>query len=245
MSVLTAYERYFFDLNGYIVRTGILGATEVAALRSAVGRLKVPAPGPSIQSQRFAGFLEHSSEFRQLLDHEAVIDVVQELCGPHVRLDHAYGIVMAQGTSGLDLHGNAVPFDPCQYYLVRGNSIACGLVAAQWALSDAMPGDGGFCCIPGSHKAAFPRPTDLDMDDPMVQEIPLAAGSVVIFSEALCHGTLPWRAVHDRLTLLYKYSPGNSSWGNEPRLSPALAAHLTERQRRLLEHPYVGGRHPT
>ena len=133
-----------------------------------------------------------------------MLEIVRETCGPNVRLDHAYGIVMSPGTSGLGLHGGGTPFDPPQYYLVEGGRIRTGLVAAQWALVDHPPGAGGFVCIPGSHKAGFALPATFDRD--LAIQVPLAAGDVVVFSEALTHGTLPWQsprgAAHARLQVL-------------------------------------------
>ena len=51
-------------------------------------------------------------------------------------------------------------------------------------------------------------------------------------------------AAHDRRTLLYKYSPGNSSWGKDETLPAELAPLLSERQRLLFEPPYVAYRRP-
>ena len=123
--------------------------------------------------------------------------------------------VMAPGTSGLGLHGGATPFDPAQYYLLRDGQIRCGLVAVQWALVDHPPGGGGFCCVPGSHKASFPLPGR--PDGGLVVEVPLAAGDLVLFTEALTHGTLDWQGPAVRRTLLYKYSPGSSTWAEDQR----------------------------
>ena len=39
------------------------------------------------------------------------------------------------------------------------------------------------------------------------------AGDCVIFTETCSHGTLPWRGKHQRRALLYKFSPGTSSFG--------------------------------
>src|SRR3954452_19343738 len=242
MGGLTEAERYAFDLRGYVVRRGVLTRSEVGALDAAVDALRLPPPGDTIQSQRFRDHLAASPAFVALLDHPAVLDVVIELCGPHARLDHAYGIVMAPGTSGLGLHGGAVPFDPAQYYVVDAGGMHCGLVGAQWSLSSGGPGDGGFCCVPGTHKARFEMPDPIPVE--LVVEVPLGAGDVVLFTEALTHGTLPWRGRGQRRTLLYKYSPGNSSWGKDEGLPPALAPLLSPRQRRLFEPPSVAYRRP-
>ena len=242
MGPLSDAERYALDVRGYLVRPRALTTAEVAALNRAVDDLAVPPPGDSIQSQRFSGHLPRAAAFRALIDHPAVFDVMVELCGPFVRLDHAYGIVMGAGTSGLGLHGGATPFDPAQYYVVRHGAIHCGLVAVQWALVDHPAGSGGFCCVPGSHKAAFGRPAGHDPS--LAHEVSLQAGDLVIFTEALTHGTLPWQAPRQRRVLAYKYSPGSSSWSEDHRLPDDLAPLLSERQRRLFQPPAVAYRKP-
>ena len=35
---------------------------------------------------------------------------------------------------------------------------------------------------------------------------------MIIFTEVLQHGTLPWAAEHDRRSILWRYSPGNMSF---------------------------------
>ena len=234
---LTESERYAFDLHGYLVRRGALTSSEVEALRRAVTGLRLPRAGPTIDSQRFNGHLRRDQVFRDLMDHPAVLEPLLEMCGPLLRLDHAYGIVMAPGSAGLGLHGGATPYDPSQHYRVEGGRMFNGLVAVQWALVAHLPGDGGFGCIPGSHKAAFRLPPDPDPS--LVVEVPLAAGDVVFFTEALAHCTIPWRSPAERLALLYKYAPGHLAWGPDYEDWRALARSATERQRRLLQPPAV------
>ena len=244
VAALSEHERYLFDLQGFVVRRGALKPKYVDALNRAVDALALLPPGHDIGSQRFTGHLPTAQAFRDLLDHPAVLDVVLELCGTGVRLDHTYGIVMAPGTGGLGLHGGAVPFDPAQYYVVEGGRLHTGLVAALWSLSGSGRGEGGFGCIPGSHKAAFAMPRGIDTTSSLVLEVPLGPGDVVIFTEALTHCTLPWRAPIERRVLAYKYSPGSSSWGKDEVLPPDLAPLLTARQRLLFEPPYVAYRRP-
>ena len=238
---MTEAERFRFDLQGFLVRRGALSPGDVAALNVAVDVLDVPRPGSGLASQRFTGFLPVARRFRDLIDHPAVLEVVRETCGPHVRLDHAYGIVMSPGTAGLGLHGGGTPFDPAQHYRAEGGRIRTGLMAAQWALVDHPPGSGGFVCVPGSHKSGFPLPPTFDRE--LVVQVPLTAGDVVVFTEALTHGTLPWMGEGQRRSLLYKYSPGNSAYSHV-ELPADLVAACTDRQRLLLQPPSVGGHRP-
>ncbi|MGD9703025.1 MAG: phytanoyl-CoA dioxygenase family protein [Acidimicrobiia bacterium] len=239
---MTDAERYSFDLQGFLVRRGALSGGEVRTLRAAVAELGVGPPSASLHSQRFNGHLTRHAAFRDLIDHPAVLDVVIELCGPNVRLDHAYGIVMAPRSSGLGLHGGGTPHDPSQYYAVHGGRMHNGLVGVQWALVDHRVGDGGFGCIPGSHKANFPLPPDHDQR--LVTEVPMAAGDVVIFTEALTHCTIPWRGKGERQTLIFKYSPGHLAWGPDYEELQSLVPLLTPQQQRLLQKPSVHAHRP-
>src|SRR5438093_1294320 len=68
----------------------------------------------------------------------------------------------------------------------------------------------------------------------VIPEIP--AGSVVLFSEAVMHGTAPWRADHERRTLLYKYCVSQMAW-SRARVLPPPDVPLTPRQQALLTEP--------
>ena len=86
------------------------------------------------------------------------------------------------------------------------NHIYNGLVAVQWALVDHKRGDGGFCCVLGSHSRHLLQPSGHPQS--WVVEVPMMAGDVLFFTEALTHGTLTWSAPYVRRSLLYKYAPG-------------------------------------
>lgn len=242
---LTAHERYFFDLYGYLIRYGALSDAELAAANAAVDRLQLAPAGTSIDSQRFTDFLGGEPIFRDLIDHESVLGALVDLCGKNVRLDHVYGIQMQGGTTGLQLHGGGTPHDPAQFYEVRDGRIFNGLVAVQWPLVDHGGGRGGFVCVPGSHRANFRLPDPVP--DSWVVTVPLTAGDVVIFTEGLTHGTAPWTAEYPRRTLLYKYAPGHSAWSGQHQTTLAALRErtdLTPRQRLLLQPPSVGWHKP-
>jgi hypothetical protein len=242
--VLHAGDRYAFDVRGYLRYDDVLRRDQLRALRDAIRAQRLPEPGESVGEQRFGAqgaMLGWHRAFRDLIDHPLVVRLLREFIGPYVRLDHAYGIMMKPGTSGLGLHGPATPFDPSQYYVHRSGHIRTGLLSFAWALSDARPGDGGFGCIPGSHRADEPVPVDADR---LVTEVPQPAGSLLVFTEALVHRTIPWRGDETRWTLLYKYSPGSSAWDPAPAAPPDVVDMMSARQRRLLDPPFVGGRRP-
>jgi ectoine hydroxylase-related dioxygenase (phytanoyl-CoA dioxygenase family) len=115
-----------------------------------------------------------------------------------------------------------------------------GLIVVMYALKDVNEGDGGFVCVPGSHKANHPFYPNVDSH--LVVNPNPKAGDMLIFTEALVHGTRKWRSENLRRSLLYKYSPGYSTWGNPQNLERLLPLATTDVQRSLLRPPGVGTR---
>ena len=66
----------------------------------------------------------------------------------------------------------------------------------------------------------------------------------MIFNEATMHGTLPWKADHERRSLLIRYSPKylHFAGGFYKVEFPEWVNELTEAQRSVLEPPYIYNR---
>jgi hypothetical protein len=242
---LTPLDRYTFDLRGYLLFQGVLDQKLVARMRAVIDNQRLPPADETIERQRFGQggrLFAWDRAFCDLIDHPAALAVLAELIGPYVRLDHAYGITMRAGTSGLGLHGPVEPFDSSQYYLSRLGAMRNGLLSLCWSLSEGAPGDGGFGCIPGSHRASYPLPPGAEA---LVVEVPQPAGSLLVFTEALMHKTNPWQGADTRCVLLYKYSPGSTAWDPYPAVPAQVVATLSARQQRFFQPPFVGGRAPT
>lgn len=237
-------QRYLFDLRGYLILPDVLSPAEVAELNRLIDAQGLSGPGDDTQSARFGGFLNWGCAFCDLLDHPRLMPILKTILGDGFRLDHYYGIYMRAGTERLNLHGGGTPYDPPEYYHFRNGQMYNGLTVVAWNLSDTGPEYGGFCAVPGSHKANFPCPPEvkeqhIGHEAVVVPSAP--AGSVVIFTEALTHGTAPWTAGHQRRSLLYKYSPGQQSWGSN-YVQPPADVELTPRQKLLFEKPYFNAR---
>lgn len=240
-AVLTPLDRYAFDTRGYLVFDSVLSRVEVDRLREVITRRGV-AGGTSVNEQRFGWhgqLLTWDQGFRDLIDHPLVVDLLRTFIGAHVRLDHAYGIVMPPHSRGLGLHGPDIHFDAAYYYGYRGGEPRCGLLAFSWALVDAPERGGGFGCIPGSHRAEEPLPGNADS---LVQLVPQSAGSLLVFTEALAHCTMPWNGDAPRFALLYKYAPATMQVDVVPAMAREHVGLLTARQRRLVEPPSRIGR---
>jgi ectoine hydroxylase-related dioxygenase (phytanoyl-CoA dioxygenase family) len=122
------------------------------------------------------------------------------------------------------------------------------LMGVCYQLADIDPGNGGFVCIPGSHKANFDMPEDvrtMEYGQGCYQHIPMKAGDALIFTEALTHGTLPWKATHERRTLLYRYAAGgfvNAKGMNRLEQYCPFYDELTPLQQAIMEPPYNANR---
>lgn len=237
-------EKYLFDLRGYLILEDVLSFQEVERLNHLIDKQNLPEPPLESGKARFGGFLSWDKSFCDLLDHPRIMPLLKFILGDGFRLDHYYGIYLREGTGLLPLHGGNTPYDPPEYYHFRNGNMHNGLTVVSWNLTDTGAKYGGFCCIPGSHKSNYPCPSDIRMAHVKSEcvVVPEAkAGSVVIFTEALTHGTAPWTAKHQRHSLLYKYSPAQQSWSKR-YLSPPADVELTQRQKLLFEPPYFNSR---
>ncbi len=259
---MTDHERYLFDLHGFLVVENALTPEEVVACNEALDRhgdlIRPRPPEQSLSGSAAAlrgeqGRLEITRNlltlekpwcepFRCLLAHPRIVPYLNELIGAGFRLDHGPGLIGAvQGTEGHVLHGGGEPYDPSQYYLHKNGRMYNGLTVVAWQLTDVKAGDGGFCCVPGSHKANYPCPSVLKRLEAYQECIvqPVApAGAAVLFTEALTHGTLPWRGAGERRSILFKYSPGFQAWGAGYPPLDELLADLSPEARLVMERPY-------
>ena len=241
-------QQYLFDLQGYLVIENVLSETEVSRFNELLDKQELPAPG---QTQRFGsapegpGFLQWGKPFCDLLDHPKILPILRFRLGDAFRLDRIYGMCMREGMQRGRLHadyGATAPNSGArrgEYFPFRDNQIVNGFVVATWNMSDAGVDLGGFCCIPGSHKSNFKLPQqigDAPEKAPCIVVPNTPAGSVILFTEALTHGTAAWTAKHERRSLLYKYCVSHIAWKSE-RVQPPTCVELTPRQKILFRVP--------
>ena len=247
---MTPEEKFVFDLQGYIVIKNVLTKEEIEKINKISDRI-FPRDYSNKDSnmgglRRTANVSKWDPACQRLIDHPKVTPYLKELLGPTFRLDHDYCIFMSRGGQGGNLHGGPETANGCQFYKYHNDTMQNGLSVLTFFFADAGPGDGGFICVPGSHKSNFlsDMPADvreLKRVEPYVVQPVAKAGDALFFTEALVHGTTPWNADHERRTFLYKYSPGHISWSRtyykaEDYFNP------TDQQQRILSPPSVGGR---
>ena len=234
---MTEAEIYEFDLNGIIIYPGLIPPENVARMNKLIDADQQDTFPHSFQ------YLDLDSIFMDLMANPRTLEIIRVMCGEWLRIDHTYGLQMTKDYDVKEnLHGGLRADQGEHQYQWCYNQMHNGLIVVMYALEDVNPEDGGFICVPGSHKAnpAF-KPS---VSSHLVHNPSLKAGDMLIFTEALVHGTRRWQSDQRRRSLLYKYSPGYSTWGNPEHMEHYADIATTQLQKDLLRPPYVGKRKP-
>ena len=243
---MTEIERYLFDVNGYLVVENALTSNQLSIINELMDEKLKASPNPQVEHISFPEVHKWRGPMLDLIDNPRIATCLEELCTQNFRLDHTYAFHIRPGvkdSGAYILHCGGAPFDPCIHYAVHQSKIYCAQVAVVYLLNDAHEGDGGFGCIPGTHKSNFNIPEefrDLRKAQPAVKNVVGPAGSAIVFTETLSHGTLQWTGKQNRRTIYYKYTP-HCIGLNENYLDEGANGwpELTRRQREILEAPNV------
>ena len=226
--MMTAEQRYLFDLHGYLLVRNALSAEELAAARAAAERYVATPPeqlpdGFRVDGKRYLNGFAFDPALERLALHPSTWPIVTELTRGRPRL--ASGTLQVDDASegaseAMRLHCARDDFgwDAIRYE-VRDGRIFCDHTVVFPYLSDVHPGDGGLLVVPGSHKSMFERPPELfnngtietlDALPEGVVNITPRAGDMVAMNELVTHGVLPWTPRgHDRtrMILVLRYVP--------------------------------------
>ena len=165
-------EKFFFDLEGYLVLRNVLDSDEIARCNEAIDRHDEDfyEPARSLEGdskvlagkapqKRMDGMLAWErpwcEPFRQLLIQPRIKAILEEVLGPGYRLDHGPALLtMEAGGEGCTMHGGGIErTDLSEAYFFKNGRIYTGLTVVEYLLADEGPGAGGFAVVPGSHKA--------------------------------------------------------------------------------------------
>jgi hypothetical protein len=216
--MMTPQQRYLLDVQGFLHLKGALSPDEVAQARQAAERYmetppeKLP-PGFGIDGRLHKHGFAFDPALQALTLHPAYWPIVLELTRGKPRL--VSGTLQA---SRHDLEDEALRlhcaredwgWESSRFESREGRIFSDHIVVFPY-LSDVKPGDGGVVVLPGSHKAHFERPPDLygggtlgdgPLPEGLINVTP-QAGDVVIISESLTHGALPWKPKDRRRIIL-------------------------------------------
>jgi len=238
--MVTEREKYFFDLNGYLLLKGALSPDEVSRINGAIDDLLPIQPGEwkgyvhghtygDEEGLNLQQIYEGGEPFEELIDHPSWIEKVKYFVGGEgtfdynagpLFIDECFASIRGPGQA-IGLHSGGHEGTKRTQFRYYNGRFHCGQINILMALTDIHEGDGATMVIPGSHKANFPHP-DFDKhkmngEEPSVDnvegaiEIHMDAGDAILFVDAISHGSAKRVNEGKRRIIVYRYGP---SWGN-------------------------------
>ena len=263
MAQVSERERYFFDLNGYLLLKGALSAEEVAEINAGIDALLPIAPGEwkgHVHGHNYGDddginiqqIYEGGNCFEKLIDHPSWIEKVKYFVGGADTFDYNHGPLFIDECfanirgpgEAIGLHSGGHEGTKRTQFRFYNGAFHCGQINLLMALTDIKEGDGSTMVVPASHKAHFPHPDEgkyamrseiasVDHVEGAVQ-VHMDAGDALLFVDALCHGSAERRNPGNRRIIVFRYGP---SWGNFRfgyQVSDELAARLTPERRQIV-----------
>ncbi|WP_193188980.1 phytanoyl-CoA dioxygenase family protein [Nisaea sediminum] len=194
-------EIYEFDTLGYTVIEKCLNANQINKITSFWEKNLVDFSLCDIN-------FEWSNEWSNLIDNEKYFDILNYLFDGNFRLDHAYCADEKFLDNVEKLHHSPNP-NLGLYHFYHAGKISPGLVTISISLYDIKDDQGGFICVPGSHKSYFPTPDKYFSvrNNNHLVSVPQSAGSAILFNEALLHGTRFPSSKFKRKSIFLRYCP--------------------------------------
>lgn len=256
-------EKYFFDLNGFLLLKGALSSEEVAEIHAAIDRLLPIEPGEwkgYVHGHNYGDddglnlqqIYEGGEPFERLIDHPAWIEKVKYFVGGADTFDYNHGPLFIDECfanirgpgEAIGLHSGGHEGTKRTQFRFYNGAFHCGQINILMALTDIGDGDGATMVIPASHKAHFPHPDhakyQMRGEEPSVDkvegavEIQMDAGDALLFVDALSHGSAERVNPGDRRIIVFRYGPSWGSFRHGYQVSQALIDRLTPERRQIV-----------
>jgi hypothetical protein len=224
---MTEAQKYFFDLQGWILIPSVLSEDEIEPIKRHVYDGGTGFTGPA----------------QELLDHPVVVDILSEILGTappdgdyySFRCEGAFTTVRSAGWQppGTEKPHGGRGTGPINFQCFR-DRIYSGMTRVVWELNPIEVGDGGTLFLSGTHKANFPHPHEvLQPDNPHLETYSCPAGSLFIFTESLLHAGTTWKNPdRDRVAIFYAYN-GLLAQFHRLNLEPAVIEEMPKKRQSL------------
>ena len=258
-----AEQDYLFDVQGYRILRGVLSPEQLGAINGWVdaqqqkelssgdwvGDVEVHTYGAS-DGMNFQNIMEADAPvFQDLIDQPAWTAQVRRYIESEqhkLSIDECF-LNVRKGGGFIPSHsgGDSVRFTGLFQWL--NGKWAVGQINILMALNDIGPGDGGTTLIPGSHKQRLAHPLVSEHGKSMWEqnasgvdtlgmcEVNLKAGDAVMFTDGICHGSMPRTNGGERRIMVYRYSPHLLANRMNYLPSDGFLAKLTDAQRAIVQ----------
>jgi len=236
---MTDEERFRFDLAGFFVRPAILTADEVRSIREQIYQIKHSPESLPPEHRDVPG-----GPSSVLIDHPAVVEVLEEIIGRDFRLENSTCVWRCNGEAHGELHGGGPnQIDPIFGYRVQRQRIYAGMVRVIFEFTDIAVEDQSTHFVAGSHKANFPmHPDHLSLEpanrSDFLMTYACPAGSAVFFTDNVCHAGPKWNRDEPRVIVLHAYSHLATHW-HRLKTPPAVIAGLPRHQQAFFREPWI------
>ena len=222
-------ERYKTD--GYVVAEQLLPAGHISALRArmdAIARGETEFPKENIELEpdsqairKINQCAENNQVFRAHAEHPAILDIVESLIGPAIKLFGSQCFMKPPGGIEKPWHQ-----DSAYFCIEPMNLITC------WtALDDVTVENGGMWVLPGSHQKGLVEHAKWQLgdredkkvelpDDAPQQSIEMPAGSCSFHHSLLLHRSGPNHTDKPRRGLAVHYMSASCRWTDSTTPEP-------------------------
>ena len=247
---MSEYEKFLFDLKGFLVIPGVLTDEEIRTVRKHTEiLLKNPESLPEHHRAPIAG----PAEF--LIDHPRVMGLLQAVIDPkreRIRLESVFisGRSVENTENPWRPHVGGTNLDPSLSYRFHNGRIYSGMTRIVWELNEVKKGKGGTYLVPGSHKAnlasaqdgTWPEEAD-DPDSGVWETYGCPPGSLIMFSEGVRHSGSPWtNPDHPRRAILIAYNHVTVRFHEpKPCMNPEVIGGMSKAHRKFFQDVWVLG----
>tara|TARA_R110002094_G_scaffold125528_1_gene119708 strand:- start:32 stop:925 length:894 start_codon:yes stop_codon:yes gene_type:complete len=248
---LTPAQRYYFEVNGYVIVPDVLSRAECDSIREALQRTKQEIKSRPEDYEvkpaepRFLGGHEHHVFLGGILQadplytayatHPRLVGMVEEVIGGDARIVEMNAHINSRDPkydpNAETKYGFHNGIDAPYGSHTKNGLFHCSFVKTLTNLTDLGPDDGGTVVVAGSHKIDVPLKEMIDAayaDPKLIHQVIAPAGSTLLFAETLIHATGQLRSDNERVIIICGYGTSMYPHWGEDKLLPALEGKIPE-----------------
>ena len=187
--------RRAYDADGYVVLEGLLGVAELQEVREGLAQLLEQGPSgrndfEGTRTQRVYTLAGRGRTFERLVEHPAILSMMDELLLPNYLLTASQAIAIAPGETPQPAHTDD------SFYRVPRPRPAIS-VSTMWAIDDFTEDNGATQVIAGSHHWSDDELVNMYYGGdslglapqyaPQLRSLVMPAGSCAVFAGTLVH----------------------------------------------------------
>ena len=214
---------------------------------------------PEHRGVSYQQIYELGGVFERMIDHPHYCNYFLRFIGGHgthdkyhgpAAIDEAFFTIRGPGQA-IPVHSGGHEMCSRTGYRYHDGRFLCGEINILTAFTDIGPDDGATMIIPGSHKSNMIHPAFLQIDQAEewsdkgggsadniegAIEVHMKAGDMLLFVDALCHGSARRTNPGERRMSVYRYGSAwnRTRFGHQP--SPEMLARANPFARKLI-HP--------